>query len=292
MASAPPPTPAPAVRPQAGGPPRVALVTRGDLFPTNHGAAVRIVRTAEYLSLLGAPVCVITDDKDAYWRFVDGVPERVPYGARVRAALEWPGVRQAPGLADRVCRRLGYPDEELFLYRAQFDPSWWARVLWVGRHERIQVFQAEFPGYGVPCALAARALGGRSSIVQHNVEWDRLQDVLGLSAQELRAVRALELAALRLVDEVLAVSADDRARMEAAGVPPHKITVIPHGVDRVAWDRPAARMRLGLGLPPDAPVLVFHGTLHYWPNTQAVRFLAEALLPRVLPVHPEEQVLH
>ncbi len=44
---------------------RIAIVTRGDLYPTNHGAAVKIVRTAEYLSLLGAEVFIVTDDRRA-----------------------------------------------------------------------------------------------------------------------------------------------------------------------------------------------------------------------------------
>ncbi|MBK6580269.1 MAG: glycosyltransferase [Sandaracinaceae bacterium] len=38
-------------------------------------------------------------------------------------------------------------------------------------------------------------------------------------------------------------------------------------------------------------MLFFHGTLHYWPNTEAVRFIAEELLPRLLPRHPELRVL-
>ena len=51
---------------------RVCILTRGDLFPTNHGAAVKIVRTAEALSRQGGPCTVVTDDRDQYWRFVDG----------------------------------------------------------------------------------------------------------------------------------------------------------------------------------------------------------------------------
>ena len=74
---------------------RIAILTRGDLFPTDHGAAVKIVRTAEALSRLGDPCCVVTDDREAYLRFVDGEPERVPYPERLRAAEEWPLVSRA-----------------------------------------------------------------------------------------------------------------------------------------------------------------------------------------------------
>jgi len=271
---------------------RICIVTRGDLFPTNHGAAVKIVRTAEYLSLLGATVCIVSEDREAWLRYRDGLVERVPYSPRFRAAQEWPGLAQGVRLAERICERIGYPREEYFLYTPQFDPAWWARVLQVGRIERIDVFQAEFPGYGVPCWLAAKLLGRRSSIVQHNVEWDRLQDVIGLGDEEVRRIRACELFALGRVDEVIAVSEADRQRMVAAGVSRERITVIPHGVDTSSYERPrGAEVRFSHGLPVGAPLLFFHGTLHYWPNTQAVRFIAEELLPRLLPHHPELRVL-
>jgi MoaA/NifB/PqqE/SkfB family radical SAM enzyme/glycosyltransferase involved in cell wall biosynthesis len=273
-------------------PPTVAIVTRGDLVPTHHGAAVKIVRTAQYLSLLGSRVLIVTDDRDHYLRFEAGRMSQVDYGARFRAAQEWPGLRHAAGLAQKLCDRVGYPREETFLYAPQFDLQWWSRVLYVGLREQVEVFQAEFPGYGLPCWVAARVLDARSSIVQHNVEYDRLMDVLGLGEAEVRHIRELELFALRRVDDVIAVSEDDRARMVQGGIDPAKITVLPHGVDTLSYQRSRGRLqRYSLGLAEDAPVLFFHGTLHYWPNTQAVRFIAEELLPLLMPEVPDLRVL-
>ena len=267
---------------------RIAIVTRGDLYPTNHGAAVKIVRTAEYLSLLGAEVFVVTDDTERYLAYSAGEVREVPYSPRFHAAQHWPGMGRAGHLAERICRRVGYPSEEFFLYRPQFDPQWWSRVFYVGARERVDVFQAEFPGYGMACWLAARAFDARCSIVQHNVEWDRLQDVCGMSAEEVRHIRELELFALRRCDEVIAVSEDDRLRMAEAGVAAEKITVLPHGVDTLSYRGAQGRLlRYGLGLARDTPLLFFHGTLHYWPNTQAVRFIAEELMPRLASAAPE-----
>ena len=261
---------------------RIAIVTRGDLYPTNHGAAVKIVRTAEYLSLLGAEVFVVTDDTSKYLAYSSGRVREVPYSDRMVAAQHWPGMERVGHLAERLCRRVGYPNEEFFLYRPQFDPQWWSRVFYVGAREQIDVFQAEFPGYGMACWLAAKAFDARCSIVQHNVEWDRLQDVCGLNDEEVRHIRELELFALQRCDEVIAVSDDDRTRMARAGVPDSKITVLPHGVDTLSYRGQRGRMlRYGLGLKPETPLLFFHGTLHYWPNTQAVRFIAEELMPRL-----------
>lgn len=285
---------------------RTCILTRGDLFPTNHGAAVKIVRTAEALSRVGAPCCVVTDDRDRYLRFVDGEVEEVAYEARFRAAEEWPPLPALGTLSERLVARLGYPREEVFLYRPLFDPAWWARALEVGRREGVEVFQAEFPGYGVPAWVAAHGLGwlraalGRDGrrprvcVVQHNVEWDRLRE-FGFPVERLRWIEQRILAS---ADDVIAVSADDRRRMVAAGLPAGRVTVIPHGVEVAPFQRAMARaaearadISARYGLDPAAPLLFFHGTLHYWPNTEAVRFIVETLLPRLLPGRPGLRVL-
>ena len=56
--------------------------------------------------------------------------------------------------------------------------------------------------------------------------------------------------------------------------------------------RPAAArgdgIRARYGIADGAPLLFFHGTLHYWPNTEAVRFIAEKLLPLLLAERPDK----
>ncbi len=285
---------------------RVCLLTRGDLFPTCHGAAVKIVRTAEALAAAtGGPCAVVTDDRDRYLRVDAGGWSEHPYSPRVRAAEEWPGVAALGRRAAGLVARLGYPPEEAFLYTPMFDPAWVLRALDVGRREGTTVFQAEFPGYGPAAAAAARLLSSarrlraaqgrpagpvavRASIVQHNVEWDRLEEF----GHDVRWVRRAERAALAAVDDVIAVSLDDKRRMVAAGLPAGAVTVIPHGVALGDFQgAPAAGVRAHWGIPADAPLLFFHGTLHYWPNTEAVRFIAERLLPRLRARRPGLHVL-
>ena len=267
---------------------RVCILTRGDIFPTNHGAAVKIVRTAEALSMGGEPCFVVTDDREFYLRFDAGVMRQVAYPPRVRAAQEWPGLASAGAWAERILGRLGYPQEEYFLYRPMLDPGWWVRAVAVGELEQIDVFQAEFPGYGVPAWIAARFTGRRHgakaaakcSVVQHNVEWDRLTEF----GRDVKWIRPIEQWVLDRMDEVIAVSTDDRDRMVSAGTNLEKISVIPHGVDVERFERGSRSAgRVALGLESDVPVLFFHGTLHYWPNTEAVRFIVEELVPRIAP---------
>ena len=268
---------------------RICILTRGDLFPTDHGAAVKIVSTAAAISLQGEPCCVVTEDRDVYLRFVDGACTRVPFPGRARAAQEWPLVRRAGRLAERVLGRLGYPSEEHFLYRPMLDPAWWMRAVAVGELESIDVFQAEFPGYGVPAWLAAQfCRGAQSSVVQHNVEWARLGDF----GHDVSKIRPIEQWVIDRVDHVIAVSTDDKARMVSAGTEASKITVIPHGVDLVRFGGGmGADIRSAHDIAHDAPLLFFHGTLHYWPNTVAVRFIVEELLPRLLVAKPGLRVI-
>jgi len=255
----------------------VAILTRGDLFPTHHGAAVKIVRTAEALVARGDKVVVLSDDRDRYWRVGPGGWEAVPFGPHFRAVEEWP-VLKDQAAAVRWCTRVGYPEEEHFLYRPIFEPAWWARAVYIGLRERIDAWQAEFPGYAAPALVASRIVGGRTLAVAHNVEFDRLGQMAGLDAAALRRIRAIEVRLLSAVDAVIAVSEPDRRRLVEAGVPGERIHVVPHGVDNAAYGgRPTdLRVRYGLG---GGPVLYFHGTLHYAPNAEAVAFLDEVLRP-------------
>ncbi|MFH1467616.1 MAG: radical SAM protein [Pseudomonadota bacterium] len=270
----------------------VLVATRGDLFPPFHGAAARIVHGAEGLAAHGVRVAVVTDDRDAYWVLEQGTWSRRPFRPRVRAAEEWRPLPALGRLAERICGHIGYPPEEYFLYRPMLDPAWWLRVAAAGQREGADVFQAEFPGYGVPAVIAARLLGKRAALVQHNVEYDRLAQMAGLSGEALARLRAVEVQVCRAVDDVIAVSRDDRDLLVRDGVPAERITVIPHGVRTAAFAAAdGAGIRERYGLPAAAPLLFFHGVLHYHPNTQAVRFIVADLLPRLLPRHPDLRVI-
>lgn len=251
----------------------VAILTRGDLFPANHGAAVKIVRTAEALLQAGNRVVFVSDNRDHYLRLTAHGPEKIPFGARLRAIQEWPILRNQARL-ERILAVIGYPTDETFLYRPLIDPAWLARVLYVGLRERIDTYQAEFPGYAVPAVIASKLLGGRSVLVEHNVEHDRLRQMAGLSSGALRRIRLIEQALSRVVDDVIVVSEEDRARL---GHRPNT-WLVPHGVDTRGFGRKRVDLRALYGLR-GGPVLFFHGTLHYAPNTEAVRFISDTLLP-------------
>ena len=56
---------------------RVCIVTRQDLFPAVHGAAVKIVRTAEGISEHTGESLAVTTDREIYHRWIHGRHEVV-----------------------------------------------------------------------------------------------------------------------------------------------------------------------------------------------------------------------
>lgn len=270
----------------------ITIATREDLFPLVHGAAVKIVRTAEALSRNGCDVTVVTGDRLRYHRFQDGRHEVMSYPPRfvaatrmpprLRPALERLGVPDYWKTVAYLLDTLGYPADEHLLYRPIVDPDFWLRTLYVGLRHRTDWFQAEFPGFGVPCWVAARLLRRRCSVVLHNVEWKRLADTTDLGEDAIARLSEIETQICHLADEVVTCSVADRDLLLPRDFERYEVTVIPHGIDleNYRWAT-GAGIREAHGIPSDCALLFFHGTLHYQPNTVACRLFAEEILPRL-----------
>ena len=93
-------------------------------------------------------------------------------------------------------------------------------------------------------------------------------------------LKAVELALCHAADSVIAVSQNDRDRLVKDGIEPAKIRVIPHGVDHHAFQQARElNIRELYNIAQDAILLVYHGTYSYPPNHQAMRVMAEVILP-------------
>ena len=270
----------------------ITIATREDLFPLVHGAAVKIVRTAEALANCGCEVTIVTSDRLRYHRFTRGRHEMLDYpsrlvaatrmGPRMRALAERFGLPDYWRTVEGLLVTLGYPEDEHLLYGPMVDPDFWLRTIYVGRKHKSDWFQAEFPGFGVACWLAARVLRKKCSVVQHNVEWSRLADTTDLPEAVVQRLREIELQICHLADEVITCSSDDRELMLPDDFERNEITVIPHGVDLANYgQKTGVGLREHYGIPADHALGFFHGTLHYWPNTVACQMFAEEVLPRL-----------
>lgn len=273
---------------------RVAvIVTRSDIEPANHGAAVKIQQVAAALSRRLDAVFIVTDDRAGYLEWRAAVLRR----RRFPGWLRW----LAPPRKWVILRLMlrGFPISNLFLYYPLADGSYSRRALWLGRRHDVVLWQAEFPAYARACLRAQAIFGGATVLAEHNVEYERIREQLPtLGTHQFQLLRHWELRLCRASDHVVCVSEHDRNLLVADGVPPDRIEIIPHGVDLAAFrDAEPVPVRERFGLPVDCRVLVYHGTYRYPPNLEAIRFLAREILPlldgdfRVLAVglHPPDR---
>jgi len=250
------------------------MVTRGDLFPPDHGGAVAIERLAWGLSRCFGPVYLVTDDRRRYFEYLDGELRTLRYPHRFRLALPRP-------LLNRWVRLRGVPASDAHLYRPLYDWSPARRALYVARRHRLRFYQAAFPAFALPCLRCRRALGGAVVLVEHNVEYQRLvEQGPGLRARGLRYLRQVELEVCRAVDAVVTVSTADRDRLVADGIDPSKVHPIPHGVDLASYDGAEPRdVRREFGIAGETRILVYHGIYTYAPNLEAMELMAQRILP-------------
>lgn len=257
--------------------PDILMVTRSDLFPVDHGAAVKIIRTAEALSRQGRDVWLATDSRSEYFQFSEGdmVSHRFPWYIRFFCL---PRV-----LAFARLLMKGFPVSNHFLYLPITDFSYIVRTIWLTGRKPIGAYQAEFPAYVRPCRFARSLFGGKILLVQHNVEYERIKNqVNDLTEKNYLTLKNTEVAMCHLADNIVAVSDNDREKMIADGIAPEKIHTIPHGVDLKAFqETESVNIHAHYGISANDHVLVYHGTYSYPPNMEAMEVMAGEILPRL-----------
>ncbi len=255
----------------------VVMITRSDLFPADHGAAVKIIQTARGLARTGRRVAIVSAERSHWWQITeDGISrERLPLWLKLLAPPR--------ALTHLIHRLRGLPASNAFLYWAATDPFYGLRAAWVGRQIKASIWLAEFPGYAQAARIARLLNGGHAVLAQHNVEYERLaEQVAGLGERQYQRLKSLELHLAACMDAVVCVSDRDRRRLIEDGLDPASCVTIPHGVDLAAFDQAqASDLVAEFGLDPALPVLVFHGTFSYPPNRQALHLLVEEILPRL-----------
>ncbi len=257
--------------------PDILMVTRADLFPVDHGAAVKIIRTAEALSRLGRDVWLTTHNRKNYYQFNQGKMKTHRFPLWVRYFC------LPSSAAFLKLHRRGFPWSNSFLYLPLTDMSYTVRTIYLASRKPVGAYQAEFPAYVKPCHNARSLFGGKILLVQHNVEYERIRNQLPeLTAKNYQTLKDVELKMCADSDKIVAVSTNDRDRMVADGVAPEKIHVVPHGVDLQAFQQSAPMdIRKHYKIPSQDKVLVYHGTYSYAPNLEAINVMSMEILPRL-----------
>jgi glycosyltransferase involved in cell wall biosynthesis len=255
----------------------IVIVTRSDLFPDDHGAAVKIVETARGLSQHGIKVGVVSDDRKYWWLFENGQKQRL------RLPI-WLRLLSMPRSLTRLLHfSKDLPESNSFLYLPLTDNSFFWHCLYVGKRLNAGILQAEFPAYAKPCIDAREILNAAVVLVEHNVEYARLKvQVSELSDEQFRNLQAIEIDLCNRSDAVICVSDNDRQILLNDGVKPELLNTIPHGFNPDPYKLPAKdSLRSDFGLPDNAVLIAFHGTFSYPPNRDALRVFKQILLPQL-----------
>jgi len=255
--------------------PGIVFVTRGDLFPPDHGAAVRTVESARALARRGITVGIVTDQRSHWF-------EITPAGVSERKYPFWVRLLSVPGPVVKLLHfSKDLPYSNSFLYLPLTDGSFFWRTIAAARAVHAGVLQAEFPAYALPCIKARETLNCGVVLVEHNVEYDRIKaQVDELSDAQYENLKTIEIDLCNRSDAVVCVSDNDRQKLGEDGVHPDHLYTVPHGVDLAQFDAlSAVDARKKFAIPDAHPLLVYHGTYSYPPNREALRIFAEILLP-------------
>ena len=255
----------------------IVIVTRRDLFPADHGGAVKIVETARGLSQHNRKVGVVSDDRKNWWLFENGQVSKckLPFWLRL-LSLPRP-------LTQLLHFSKDIPESNSFLYLPMSDGSFFWHCLYVGDKLNAGILQAEFPAYAKPCIEAREILDATVVLVEHNVEYARLREqVAELNDVQFENLKAIEIDLCNRSDAVICVSDNDRQRLLHDGVKPELLHTIPHGFDPEPYKLPAIEsLKSDFGLPKDAILIAFHGAFSYPPNRDALQVFADVLLPQL-----------
>jgi glycosyltransferase involved in cell wall biosynthesis/ubiquinone/menaquinone biosynthesis C-methylase UbiE len=264
---------------QRWGKQNLAIITRDDVFPVDHGAAAKIFHTARVLSYDYEEVYLITLDRDKFYIFRQGDMSEELYPRFLRN-LWYP----TEGFLRDKLTAAGIPNKESFLFFPKLDKNFKLRVLYVALQKRINVYQAEFPAFMDACSWAYKLFRGKRSIVEHNIEYQRISDTYQLDDTAKNYLKEYEVKLCNLADYVITVSQNDTQGLIEAGVAKDKITMISHGVDLENFDAISTdsnEIRNRYGISENDIVLMFHGIYSYAPNGDAAKLIGDTVLPKL-----------
>jgi len=254
---------------------KVCIVSRGDLslFPPTQGASVKLFYTLKTLSELGIKVYFVSAENEYYLEVWKGkfTKKRFPYSISKSFIRPYHKI---------FLSLLGIPNDIFVLYHPLLNFKLWLKLFYVVLKEKIDLVQAEFTAFGIPALLVKLLTFKPIVLVEHNVESFQLPQVTNLSPKGRKIVRFIEKLVCGLSDKVIVACREEKERLCKLGMKKEKIFIIPHGVDlKLYRNLNSKKIKRKYGLK--FPTLIFHGTFSYKPNYDAIKKIAEEIIPKL-----------
>jgi glycosyltransferase involved in cell wall biosynthesis len=254
---------------------KVCIVSRGDLplFPATQGASVKLFYTLKTLSELGIKVYFVSAEDEHYLEVWKGKfkKKNFPY------AIAKSPIRQYHKI---FLSLLGIPNDIFVLYHPLINFKLWLKLLYVVIKEKIDLIQAEFTAFGIPALFTKLLTLKPIVIMEHNVETFQLPQVTNLNLKGKKIVRFVEKLVCKFSDKIIVVSKEEKKRLCKLGIGKEKICTIPHGVDLKLYENQDSK-KVKKKYKLKFPTLIFHGTFSYRPNYDAIKKIAEEIIPEL-----------
>ena len=160
-------------------------------------------------------------------------------------------------------------------------------ILRTGKKNRDSIVFAEGSYYAFAGAMA-------SKILQIPSVWDNHGNIkdfgaaVGKSSAFIKSNLIMEKMVAKAASKIIVVSEKDEDVYKKIGFDSSKFIVIPTCADlnRVTIT-PKSEAKSKLGIPSDQKVILFFGSLNYYPNEDAVRYLIDEVVPRLKETIPD-----
>jgi glycosyltransferase involved in cell wall biosynthesis len=256
---------------------RILIVSMVSPLPLKAGGRIRVFNLLKRLAAHHriTLLCLVDSDDEfsTHRAELDALCDRV-IGVRWR-----PGVL---GLTWRVIRAGTLALRLPVVTLNKRSPELAATLRELLRDEPFDVVQVEWVQMAQHVAAADLSLLARRGVlVEHDVAWVPLERRAALASgvarrfwrREVRLMRSFETGIAARFAQVVAMSPDDAARLEAQGL--RNVTVVPNGVDVAYYTEDPAPVK-------EPFTLIFIGWLRHDPNVDGLRYFLNEIWPLVL----------
>ena len=167
------------------------------------------------------------------------------------------------------------------------DPYLMLKLHFICRKERIDLIQSECTVTVLSSFFMKKLLGIPLVFDEHNIETEMARSLGNASSIYIAISKLIEKMDCTICDSIFVVSQNDADLLETWGLPKSKMQIIPNSVEpnrfSTALNKTKIMDQYGL---KDEVVMIFHGTLSYPPNEEAVEILGNSILQGVLSKSP------